>query len=73
MILPTITERQHATILAALRWYQATGLNPTVYDDLTADVHDIATNGQRLKAMNEEEIDVLCERINVGGSGHAKR
>jgi hypothetical protein len=57
----TAKARDTATILAALRYYQASG------PDAGFDFEDIATDGGTLEAMDAEEIDGLCERINTGG------
>jgi hypothetical protein len=47
--------------LAALRYWQASGL------DAGPGFDDIATDGGTLEAMDADEIDGLCERINTGG------
>jgi hypothetical protein len=57
--LYALTERQHATILAALRFYQEEGL-----DELP---NDIATDCGTVKALDDAEIDALCEEINHSG------
>ncbi|MBI5425735.1 MAG: hypothetical protein HZA32_16795 [Opitutae bacterium] len=52
-------EREHATVLAALRHYQAalaTGVFPAIAE--------IATAGGLIRALEEQEIDALCERLN---------
>jgi hypothetical protein len=52
----SITEREHATILAALRlWQEADEHN-------RGDLRDIAEEGG--VPLSNEEIDVLCGRIN---------
>jgi len=55
----TLSYREHATMLAALRYYQ---------NDLRDDhnwLHgEIATDGGTLDPLTVEEIDALCERIN---------
>ena len=60
-----MTTQQHATVLAALRYYQQQGLA----DDPTrrpAAIHDIATGGKaRRHGLNARAIDRLCERINT--------
>lgn len=57
-----LSDREHATVLAALRCYQAE-------DDGhgNAELHDIATNSGTLDALSITEIDALCERLNSGG------
>lgn len=54
-----VDTRELATMLAALRFFQRTG------SDLTEPENDIATNGGEVAALSIEEIDVLCERLNV--------
>ena len=55
----SITEREHATILAALRlWQEADEHNK-------GDLSDIAEAAG--VPLSNEEIDVLCERINFAG------
>lgn len=50
------TERETATILAALRqWQKAPAW----------EFNDIATNGERYKVLSDGEIGKLCERINT--------
>jgi hypothetical protein len=58
----TAEARDTATILAALRFYQADGRAACM-----AGVSEIATGGGTLKEMTADEIDGLCERINTGG------
>lgn len=58
MNLPPITERQHATILAALRSYQRD------LEKGRALFENIASNDGKFKPLTAEQIDVLCERIN---------
>ncbi len=56
----SITEREHATILAALRlWQEADEHNK-------GDLSDIAEAVG--VPLSNEEIDVLCERINFSGN-----
>lgn len=55
-------ERQRATILAALRFYQRELITPGVRDFA---IEDIATDGGTLTALNCDEIDLLCEVINT--------
>lgn len=57
-----LTDRQHATVLAALRLWQeqlASGLIPKP-ETLT-----IASNEGRLTPLCEAEIDQLCEELNT--------
>jgi hypothetical protein len=57
----TISEPEHATILAALRYYQAAlaGFRPAM-----ADIEVIATNCGTVAPLDEHDIDTLCDRIN---------
>lgn len=57
-----LDDREAATVLAALRYWQR-GL---AGDDAgTLEVDDIATNGGALEALSAGEIDALCERLNA--------
>jgi hypothetical protein len=53
-----ISERETATILAALRYWQREGLMSAGAEQ------DVASDGERFQALSAEEIDTLCERIN---------
>lgn len=57
-----VSQQERDTILAALRvyqhWNQGTRPDPE-------GIADIATNGDRHDGMTLEEIDILCEEINV--------
>jgi hypothetical protein len=57
------SQRETATILAALRYWQREGLANGGHERAIAD--DIG----RLEALSATEIDALCERINWAGSG----
>ncbi len=54
-------DRQTATVLAALRYWQREGLNSSGHE-----IDAIATNDGEFAAMDAEEIDTLCEEINCG-------
>jgi hypothetical protein len=54
-----IGDREFATILAALRCYQAVGCG-------AKGTLDIATNGGEFEHLDEDEIDILCEELNLG-------
>jgi hypothetical protein len=55
-------DRETATILAALRYWQArTPANP----ERARAIEEIATDGRTLDPLDEKEIDTLCEAINV--------
>ena len=51
----TLTDQETAIIIAALRQWQ---------DGTDADLMDIATNGGEYGALDDAQIDALCERIN---------
>ena len=53
------SERETATILAALRYWQRTGSTGGTLE------RDIATDCDGLEPLSREEIDALCERINT--------
>lgn len=56
-----VTKRQHATILAALRyWQDHLAGTPSDLDMLG----EITTEGGEYEALDVEGIDVLCEAIN---------
>jgi hypothetical protein len=55
-----LSGRELATVLAALRYWQLQGLMSQ------ADaIHKIASDGGRHKPMKSDQIDRLCERINL--------
>lgn len=57
------SRRELATLLAALRHYQATG-------GLTAPgIEDVATGGGEFAPLDQKEIDALCERLNFDDVG----
>jgi hypothetical protein len=57
-----LDEREHATVLAALRHWQRDGLEHFALPP--HDIGDIATNGGTLAMLQPKEIDALCERLN---------
>lgn len=57
----TVTLREVATILAGLRSLQTTGVK-----NYSSYILDIATDLGKYKPMSAQEIDDLCERINLG-------
>jgi hypothetical protein len=62
---PALTSAELATVLAALRFYQANGqAEPANRSD---DIHEIATNGDEEISLDDAAIDDLCERLNFGG------
>ena len=56
-----LTREQHATILAALRFYQHSGGGGT---DRPGSVVDIASDCGGLNPLNDDGIDRLCEKLN---------
>lgn len=58
-----VNDRQHATVLAALRFWQR------MPSEMSEPENDIATNGDDHPALTLEEIDALCERINLLPNG----
>lgn len=61
-----LNDRELATVLAALRYWQ--GQYPLDPNDAETPLGDIATSGATLEAMSDEEIDVLCERLNTSSA-----
>lgn len=55
--------RELATILAALRYWQAYGQQDAGPVD---DFNDIATDGGTLEPLSADDIDALCMRLNAG-------
>lgn len=60
-------EQELATVLAALRCYQQ--VRSQCGGDIPEDLQDIADNGGTLEALETDEIDGLCERLNLGEVG----
>jgi hypothetical protein len=56
-----LDDAEHATVLAALRYWQREGLMSSGHEG------DIATQGGTMSMMQPNEIDELCERLNTGG------
>ena len=54
-----------ATLLAALRWYQHSGVAAAAYQPDW--LRDINTNGARFLALSDSRIDELCEKLNLDG------
>lgn len=61
----TLTERELATTLAALRYWQRHGARQMLTSRNRLDVDDVATDGGTLEPLTVSEIDSLCERLNV--------
>lgn len=56
-----------ATVLAALRCYQQ--VRSQCGGDIPEDLQDIADNGGKFEAFDDDDIDGLCERLNLGEVG----
>jgi hypothetical protein len=61
-----LNEREHATVIAALRCFEQ--VSEQCGGDLTEDLADLATVGGKFEAMDLDEIDDLCVRLNTGGT-----
>lgn len=66
MTSPGFGDRELATILAGLRYWQREGWRSVGHE------HDVASNGGTLVPLSDTEIDLLCERLNTGASLEAK-
>ena len=53
-----LTERELATVLAALRYWQREGFMSCGHE------HAIASNGGEIEPLTGAEVDDLCERLN---------
>jgi hypothetical protein len=60
-----VDDRQLATILAALRFHQDENLQSSG-NILDRAIREIATDGGRLETLGFEDVDQLCERLNLG-------
>jgi hypothetical protein len=60
-----LNDAQHATVLAALRFYQQDGLR----DRATRFplIEDIASNSGQVKPLRSTQIDALCKSLNHNG------
>ena len=58
-MLLSVTPREFATVLAALRLWQEQDAPP-------ARQYDIATDCGEFEPLGNDEINALCERLNVG-------
>jgi hypothetical protein len=68
----TVDDRQLATILAALRFHQAENLQGAG-EILDLPTREIATDGGRLETLGFEDVNQLCERLNLGDQGSYSR
>jgi hypothetical protein len=62
--LYALTPEAHATVLAALRFYQTAF---AACDAPPASVREIATNGGAVQPLDGKQIDQLCESLNQHG------
>jgi len=60
-MLLSVTPRELATILAALRYWQANDRNMATQ----APEYDIASDGGQFEPLGNDEIDALCEQLNT--------
>lgn len=67
--LHKLDDRERATVLAALRYWQAYGLRAPIQGQRMTMIREIADNGGEVEALSENEIDDLCERLNAGPVG----
>lgn len=54
-----MNSRELATVLAALHYWRREGLMSAGHE------HDIASNGDTIQPLNEEEIHSLCDRLKI--------
>lgn len=62
--LYALDDQDHATILAALRFYQEKGMGEPA--NRSDDIHEIATCGDTVISLDDHGIDMLCEEFNGG-------
>jgi hypothetical protein len=60
-MLLSVTPREFATILAALRYWQANDRNTAA----KAPEYDIASDSGAFEPLGNDEIDTLCEQLNT--------
>lgn len=58
-----LDDAQHATVLAALRYYQEVGLGDP--EHRSEAINDIATNSGKVTSLDRAGIDELCEQLNI--------
>ena len=63
---PSLNAREHATVMAALRFWQRHWATFGSDGDYRENIpeQDLATDGGSWKALDAEEIDALCEALN---------
>ena len=57
-----VEARELWTVLAALRFFQQCRLGQA--ENQPRWINEVATNGGEVPALNDERIDLLCERLN---------
>jgi hypothetical protein len=60
-MLLSVTPREFATILAALRYWQANDRSTAS----EAAEYDIASDAGQFEPLDNDEIDALCEQLNA--------
>lgn len=65
MSLHNLNSREHATVLAALRYWQRHQAHIIMRGVTTMPEDAIATNSGTLEPLSRAEIDALCDRLNV--------
>jgi hypothetical protein len=60
-MLLSVTPREFATILAALRYWQANDRNKAI----KAPEYDIASDSGEFEPLDNDDIDTLCEQLNA--------
>lgn len=67
--LLNVSDTEHAAILTGLRLYQdVLKGNPSLPDDVTEALADLATRGGEIEGITDDGIDALCERINFAST-----
>lgn len=66
----TLSPAELATVLAALRYWQAKQSGKPIDIEQAAMLADIASDGGEMEPLDADAIDALCERINTA---HAPR
>lgn len=64
-----LSDTEHAAILTGLRLYQdVLNGDPSLPDDVTEALADLATRGGEIEGITADGIDALCERINFAST-----
>lgn len=58
-----LSDQDHATIIAALRYYQQHGQGDP--ENRSDEIHELATNGGYVTSMDADGIDALCLQLNT--------